>query len=927
MGTCIENPYIYDVRRLSTGLSILVSRIRKTRGRGGGKITDPPRGAQDKIAIYNEGFVPLAGGAHPTLMGLRFEDGFPEIWPHIKPVFDMAETTRRAVDVLEMPLMVQRSGFLEETIFTGNFNPVRGDCGKVDGYYNAVFEITRQKLGERRTTMLNRLGNPKEAYTTNTIATHVMSSLESNSVDIPMALMYGADEESEPGKCLARLRGHFGVPEGHALRKDLFDLSSSEGLMPLLRQAKTGVVNIETGPLFDNIEWGGFKEPSKFVTIMSLWNGGRLFGFLVVGTNPRRLLDDDHTQFMTDLGRQVSATIAAVVGTEEARKRQDRLERELAERERQINYMAKHAGVAMQHVAVTGETIWANDTFYKLTNYPGQPESAPTMDILIEEDQPAAEAGMLTLLSGAPSFKMEARVKRQWQPPSGPPEPATLLAFGFPYLEHGEVKTIMSCLTDVSLLKWQEKWQARAAQEAIDAKKRQEDFVDAISHEVRNPLSAIFQLADLVSSSLADVRARGGTLDLALKALEENVEAAETILLCANHQKRIVDDVLTLSKLDFMLLDLSPLPTRPIELVESAVKMFEAESLKHDVQLEIIRDKSFEELGVDWVCADSSRVTQIFINVLSNAIKFTKGEMERRISISYGACSSETLPAFSKSMHWAPMTANSEDSMDGPDWGDGEKVYLTFSTTDTGTGVSQEEIQRLFRRFEQASSKTFVKYGGSGLGLFISQRLAEKQGGRIGVTSPGKGSTFVFYIKARRTTAPVPAKSSIQQLNSAVIDTLSDKFSSTHFMTNGEKSRPIHVLLVEDNIVNQKILRKQLTKAGCVVSVANHGLEALDFIKTTTCWYEPESGSKPNDLDLILMDWEMPIMDGLACSREVRRLQQEGKIIRHVQIIATTANTRKEQIEAALTAGSDDVLPKPFVISELMSKMIERLAK
>jgi CheY-like chemotaxis protein len=157
----------------------------------------------------------------------------------------------------------------------------------------------------------------------------------------------------------------------------------------------------------------------------------------------------------------------------------------------------------------------------------------------------------------------------------------------------------------------------------------------------------------------------------------------------------------------------------------------------------------------------------------------------------------------------------------------------------------------------------------------------------------------------------------------------------------------MHVLLVEDNTVNQRVVQAQLKKAGCTVYVANHGVEALDMIRESDLWHEnvpsppnpnpnptPNSPlkSKPKDeieikhLDIILMDWEMPIMDGLACSREIRKLQEEGKILRHVEILATTANARDEQVQIALESGVDDVISKPFLVGDLLLRMRERLS-
>ena len=110
----------------------------------------------------------------------------------------------------------------------------------------------------------------------------------------------------------------------------------------------------------------------------------------------------------------------------------------------------------------------------------------------------------------------------------------------------------------------------------------------------------------------------------------------------------------------------------------------------------------------------------------------------------------------------------------------------------------------------------------------------------------------------------------------------------------------IHVLLVEDNVVNQTILAKQLKKAGCTVTIANHGLEALERLRETRLWHTNLDGKK---MDIILMDWEMPVMDGLTCAKEIRILETTGHLVGHVEIIATTANARDEQLQMALESG------------------------
>lgn len=354
----------------------------------------------------------------------------------------------------------------------------------------------------------------------------------------------------------------------------------------------------------------------------------------------------------------------------------------------------------------------------------------------------------------------EFRLTRKWKPPStarnssnSEDEPCWIIANAFPVLENGVLKSISACITEVSEIKWTQRVQSQLAAEETRARKLQEAFIDLVSHEMRNPLSAITQLADDIASSLEHWTATDRTSTHTARLLQDNVESGRTILLCAAHQKRIIDDVLTLSKLDSHLLSITPVVMQPRGVVESALKMFQAEFVSNLITVENIVEDAHEHYGIDWVLLDPVRLTQIFINLITNAIKFTKRESRRHITIRQSVFISER-PSL-EGLVWFPAKKENQDVSHGPEWGDGEQVSLLFSVSDTGKGLQQEEMMRLFHRFQQATKKTHIKYGGSGLGLFISRELTEIMGGEIGVLSqPGKGSTFAFYIKARRAVPP-----------------------------------------------------------------------------------------------------------------------------------------------------------------------------
>lgn len=320
---------------------------------------------------------------------------------------------------------------------------------------------------------------------------------------------------------------------------------------------------------------------------------------------------------------------------------------------------------------------------------------------------------------------------------------------------------------------------------------------------------------------------------------------------------------------------------------------------------------------------------------MTNAIKFTNGQEKRTIIVSIGSSRERPSSTDSDVSYFPSRSKRSGLTTDDPEWGDGENVYLKFTVQDTGRGLDESERTILFQRFRQASPRTHVQYGGSGLGLFISRELTELQGGEIGVSSErGVGSTFAFYVKARRLDnmpADTPVASSLNSLrrtssSSTTAVTIESRRNSSgkaiyRSNTTGKRrasaitpnsSPPLpnasmldyskmKVLIVEDNLVNQRVLEKQLKNIGFITEVANHGGEALEILKASQFWKGQEKTS--SDLAIILMDLEMPVMDGLTCSRTIRDLEDDGMIVRHVPIIAVTANARLEQIESAISAG------------------------
>jgi CheY-like chemotaxis protein len=452
---------------------------------------------------------------------------------------------------------------------------------------------------------------------------------------------------------------------------------------------------------------------------------------------------------------------------------------------------------------------------------------------------------------------------------------------------------------------------------------------------MRNPLSAIIQSADWIGNLSAF---DGGSKDVIVprEVIDSIADASETILLCAQHQKRIIDDILTLSKLDADLLYITPVEVQPVLMIQNSLKMFDAELQKADMTLRLVVDESYRKLSIDWVKLDPSRMLQIFINLITNAIKFTQTEERKHIIVKVGA--SPKAPKPKDGLQYLPRyysTSNDVLSQGNVD----SFVYLTVSVQDSGRGLDENEKNKLFKRFSQASVRTHVQYGGSGLGLFISRRLTEIQGGQIGVASEaGVGSTFAFYIQTPRCRAPedyqTPTSNAVdfEAQTKMITPAAIARVQKSHGLPKVHEgkilenpSTPRHVLVVEDNLVNQKVLSKQLRAAGCIVSVANHGGEALEFLENTHFWAGKEANGVA--LSIVLMDLEMPVMDGITCVQKIRELQREGTISSHIPVIAVTANARSEQIANAKEHGMDSVVTKPFRIPELIPEIDRQLKR
>ncbi|KAI1464114.1 uncharacterized protein F4812DRAFT_463172 [Daldinia caldariorum] len=942
----------------------------------------------ESTTMYNEAYVALAGAKHPKLMGQAYKDAWGELWPDLRPILESAWKSGQAILKNDDRLILRRNGFDEETFFSWSIVPLVGSDGSVVGLFNPCFENTRRKVAERRMITLRDVGEKTAlARDVKSFWSRFNEGLESNEDDIPFSLVYSVTEESDSDVSsmhsgswvnppLLMLEASLGVPAGHPLLIESLNLrTSSEGFAPYMRESMSNagqpiVLSAADGTLpeglLDGLTWRGPGDACKSIVIFPVHpttGSDSVVGFIVMGVNPRRPYDEDYKLFINLLSRQLATSLASVVLFEEEIRRgqkaaqmaaADRQEltkqlhlrtQEVEESELRFTRMAEFAPVGMFIADHLGHITYCNDMWWDISRHNRSQGVDSWMMSVKDEDRPALESIWHCLLADKVAITHEFRFKCSrhegetlidtWVLMSAYPEKG----------ENGGIKGIFGCVTNISQQKLAEQIQMQRREEAVELKRQQENFIDITSHEMRNPLSAILQCADEIAGTLANIKPSGETEERckSLKvAIEGCIEAANTITLCASHQKRIVDDILTLSKLDSQLLLVTPVDAQPLAVVQRVLKMFESELNTNGIDLKFQVKNRYIDMGIDWVKLDPSRLLQVLINLMTNAIKFTQGRPERSIVVTLDA-SSEVSDS---GVEYFPSDrADKDEITDHSEWGNGEKIHLHFSVQDTGRGLDEHERKLLFQRFSQATPRTHVQYGGSGLGLFISRILTELQGGQIGVTSQkGIGSTFSFYIQSRKTVGSPPDARGLPTAppltrapgSSTTVETRHPKTNSSDKPTRPAKniaSRPrfsedgrrlFDVLIVEDNLVNQKVLQRSLRNVGNSTKVANHGGEALEVLQQSRYWTGKEDSG--DDISVILMDLEMPVMDGMTCARKIRELERNGTIVSHIPIIAVTAYARPEQIENAKAAGVDDVISKPFRMPELIPRIEQLVA-
>jgi len=338
---------------------------------------------------------------------------------------------------------------------------------------------------------------------------------------------------------------------------------------------------------------------------------------------------------------------------------------------------------------------------------------------------------------------------------------------------------------------------------------------------------------------------------------EEQRDFVKTILNSGESLLKILNDILDLSKIDSQHLELEKIPVNVNDCIQEVLSLFTKTLTEKGLEL---RYKANLQLNGYFLC-DPNRLRQILLNLVSNAIKFTETGC---ISVE---CHGRMI---NKSLY-----------------------ELHFQVRDTGIGVPNDLVDKLFQPFSQVDSSISRKYGGTGLGLAICKKLCELMGGQIWVeTVWGRGSTFHFTIAAALVELDRPSQISANRADQVLATVL-----------------PLKILIADDNVVNQKVLNHSLKRLGYSADIVGNGLEVLARLKT-----QEQNGE--NLYDVIFMDVQMPEMDGLEATRQICQLWTL-----HPYIIAMTAQTRPEDHQACLAAGMSDYLGKPFKLEDLEASL------
>lgn len=399
----------------------------------------------------------------------------------------------------------------------------------------------------------------------------------------------------------------------------------------------------------------------------------------------------------------------------------------------------------------------------------------------------------------------------------------------------------------------------RAFYEAQQASLAKTEFLSRMSHEIRTPMNGIMGMTAIALESIGE---------------DDKVrECLEKVTLSSEHLLSLINDILDMSKIESGKIEIRYETFSLATFIGSLAAVFRTQAAERDIVFDTVVDEDVPQR----VVGDPLRLNQVVYNLMGNAFKFTpKG---------------------------GSVTLRIERLEDGADGG----IWLRFAVEDTGCGIEPEYLDKIFASFEQGDASVARKHGGTGLGLAITKRFVELMGGRIRVASlVGHGSSFAIDVPLEEATGdPQPAEEPAEEQGATPAGSASGSYDFTG----------AHILIAEDNALNQEIAVELMAMVGATVDTADTGREAVEAF----------AASVPGGYDLILMDVQMPDMDGYEAARAIRSMEREDA--RSVVILAMTANAFTEDEERSLASGMNGHLSKPLDIRRVYATINEFLEK